>query len=238
MKRYYEIANLIVEMDSFGRTARQSEPYLVNGEQTADVSIFSNRERFQEKYPFASEDESEYYCSAFSFYSQLVNYDGLMLHASGVIMDGKAYLFSAPCGMGKSTHTKLWLAVFGDKAAILNDDKPALRRIGGQWYAYGTPWSGKHDVSINTRVPLGGICILGRGEVNKIEPYGGANAVKDLLEQTLRLKNPGFMSKLLKLLDELLTEVLVWRMTCNMEPEAALVSYRAMSGRKGKPDET
>ena len=66
--------------------------------------------------------ESEYYCSAYRFYTQLVDFSGLMLHSSAVIMDGRAYLFSAPSGTGKSTHTQLWLDVFGDRATILNDD--------------------------------------------------------------------------------------------------------------------
>ena len=145
-------------------------------------------------------------------------------------MDGRAYLFSAPCGTGKSTHTRLWLEQFGERAAILNDDKPALRRVDGKWYAYGTPWSGKHDISINTRVPIAGICVLRRGEINKIERYSGAGAVHDILEQTTRSRSPEFMNKMLNLLDKLLTEVPVWRMECNMDPEAAIMSHRAMSG--------
>ncbi len=232
MKYYYEITNLIVEIDSFGRTVVQSQPYMVEGTSIPDIVVHSNWHALKEKAPHLSDSDCEYLSTGSSFYRQLVKFDGLMLHSSAVIMDGKAYLFSAPCGTGKSTHTKLWLKVFGDKAAILNDDKPALRRVDGVWYAYGTPWSGKHDISINTRVPLGGICVLRRGEANKIEPYSGPMAVKDILEQTTRSKNPEFMSKMLALLDKLLTEVPVWRMECNMDPEAAMMSYAAMSGGK------
>lgn len=225
-------------MDSFGRIIEQSTPYEITGVSIADISIDSSWQKLKEKAPHLSDEDCEYLSTGSSFYHQLVNFDGLMLHSSAVMMDGKAYLFSAPCGTGKSTHTKLWLEVFGDKAAILNDDKPALRRVDGVWYAYGTPWSGKHDISINTRVPLGGICVLRRGETNKIEPYRGSSAIKDILEQTTRSKNPEFMSKMLALLDKLLTEVPVWRMECNMDPDAAMMSYRTMSGRKEETNET
>ena len=234
MKRYYQITDLVVEMDTFGRTESQALPYLADGHPEADIVIDSNWKSFQQKFPVVSDSESEYYCSAYSFYTQLVNFNGLMLHSSAVVMDGRAYLFSAPSGTGKSTHTQLWLDVFGEKATILNDDKPALRRIDGEWYAYGTPWSGKHDKSINTRVPLGGICVLRRGDVNKIEPYRGAGAIKDIFEQTPRDTNAEYVSKLLELLDKLLCEVPVWKMECNMDPDAARMSYAAMSDRKEK----
>lgn len=232
MKHIYKITDLTVAMDTFGRTAEQAIPYLADSDGVADMVIVSGRESFQARYPGVSDDESEYYCTAFSFYSQLVDFDGLMLHSSAVMMDGKAYLFSAPSGTGKSTHTQLWLDVFGDKAAILNDDKPALRCIGGEWYAYGTPWSGKHDISVNARVPLGGICVLRRGAENKIAPYFGVAAIRDIFEQTPYSSNPEYVSKILELLDKLFLQVPVWKMECNMDPEAARMSYEAMSGRK------
>ena len=51
------------------------------------------------------------------------------------MVDDYAYVFSADSGTGKSTHTQLWLEHFGDRAYILNDDKPAIRLIDGKVYA-------------------------------------------------------------------------------------------------------
>jgi len=157
----------------------------------------------------------------------------MLIHASAVVVDDRAYLFSAPCGTGKSTHTKLWLKEFGDRAFILNDDKPALRLEDGVWYAYGTPWSGKHDLSANVRVPVAGICFLSRSEKNEIKPFTGPKAIFSLLDQTARPPSPSLRGMLMTLCDKLLTTVPVWQMGCNMDPEAARVSYEAMSrGRK------
>ena len=78
-----------------------------------------------------------------AFYARLLQYDGMLLHASCVEKDGKAYLFSAKSGTGKSTHTHLWLRAFPD-SRIINDDKPAVRRMDGTFYACGTPFSGKN----------------------------------------------------------------------------------------------
>ena len=152
-----------------------------------------------------------------------------MLHSSAIVLDGYAYLFSAPCGTGKSTHTSMWQRVFGENAVMLNDDKPALKKEQGRWYAYGTPWSGKTAQNVNMRIPLGGICVLTRGEKNEIEPYSGAAAIFALLDQTVRPRVANVRGELLELLDDLMSNVPVWRLRCTPTEEAALVSHAAMS---------
>ena len=62
-----------------------------------------------------------------------------MLHSSCVVVDGAAYAFSADSGTGKSTHTALWLKHFGNRAYMLNDDKPAIRLVGDRVYACRPP---------------------------------------------------------------------------------------------------
>lgn len=230
----YRIANLNVEMSTFGRTLRQSYPYMFEKCQS-NITITGNIKLLRDKQPHLSYDDCEYISTGASFGRQLLHFDGLVLHASAVVMDGYAYLFSAKSGTGKSTHTKLWLECFGERAFILNDDKPALRLENGVWYAYGTPWSGKHDLSVNARVPVAGICMIHRSEKNKIQLFSGPKAIFDLLEQTLRPADPELRAKLMELLDKLMTMVPIWQMGCNMDPEAALVSYEAMS-RERKDD--
>lgn len=232
MDQYYIIAGLTVRMDSFGRTIEQAKPYLCNKAQP-DIVIQSDWKALQQRQPHLSDEDCEYLCTGGSFYRQLLDFDGMLLHASAVVVDGWAYLFSAPCGTGKSTHTKLWRKVFGDRAAILNDDKPALRFEDGCWYAYGTPWSGKYDISINTRVPVAGICFLHQAKENTIAPFSGTKAIYALLEQTARPGGAELRLRLMELMDRLLTQVPIWQMGCNMDPQAVMVSYEAMSaGRK------
>ena len=229
---YYRIAGLTVKMDTFGRTAEQARPYRCEPVADADITLTYNTKLFMEKYPEATEDLGEYMMSGSAFYRNLIDRDGLMLHSSAVVVDGKVYLFTADSGTGKSTHTGLWLKHFGDRAYILNDDKPALRLEDGVWYAYGTPWSGKHDISRNERVPVAGIACLERGENNEIEPIGGIEAISAIMKQVNRPRAAEYRVKLMKLMDKLITQVPVWRLRCNMDPEAAKVSYEAMSGAK------
>lgn len=232
MSKTYRIAGLSVKMATYGRTEAQSRSYLVDISEPVDIVIEQDPERIKRMYPRLSDEDCEYLATGSDFYAKLLAFNGFRLHSSAIVVDGIAYLFSATSGTGKSTHTNLWLKLFGDRAFILNDDKPALRLEDGVWYAYGTPWSGKHDISVNTRVPVGGIACLERGEVNEIEPFGGYDAVLAILRQSNKPKDAQCRMQLLELLDKLISQVPVWKLRCNMEPEAAIVSYEAMSGKK------
>ena len=229
MVRYYSIAGLTVQMDTFGRTLEQAEPYLCEKAEP-QIVINADWQGLQSRQPHLSKDDAEYISTGQFFYNTLLRHSGFLLHSSAVVVDGKAYLFSAASGTGKSTHTQLWLDTFGDRAYMLNDDKPAIRYEDGAWYAYGTPWSGKYDISTNARVPLAGICFLKRGEVNEIKPFTGSAAAFAFLEQTIRPANAAIRVKLMDLVEQLVKDVPFWQLSCNMEKEAAMVSYRAMSG--------
>ena len=178
-----------------------------------------------------SEELAEYLGTGGRFARQLLNFHGFMLHSSAVMLHGKAYLFSAPSGTGKSTHTEKWIRLFG--AEYLNDDKPALRLIDGVWMAFGTPWSGKHDLSKPAGVPLGGIAVLQRGEENTIQPMDPAEALPFLMSQTAYRLSATQMDKLLVLLDDLLRRVPVWELYCRNEDEAAVLSHKVMTAQGG-----
>lgn len=238
MEKYYRIADLIVKMKTSGRTAVQAEPYLCDLFDRYDIEVNTEKMKLlggitlEELWPNMDADMREYMASGSLFYRKLLNFGGMRLHSSAVVVDGKAYLFTADPGTGKSTHTSRYLELFGERAFILNDDKPAIRLIDGAWYAYGTPWSGKHDISVNVGAPIGGIAVLQRGEVNEITPFSGVEAIYALLNQVNREINASYRVKLMELLDNLLTNVPVWKLICNMDPEAAIVSYETMSGQK------
>ncbi len=234
MEQHYKIASLTVVMDTFGITAQRAEKYRCAPSESVDMRVVSHWEQVKHKHPGFDDSSGEYMSTAADFYKKLLDFDGMMLHSSAVVVDGKAYLFTADSGVGKSTHTGLWLAAFGERAYILNDDKPALRREDGVWYAYGTPWSGKHDISVDARVPVAGIACLTRATENSIEPYGGTAAIGAIFKQLNRPRIMESRVKLLELLDQLIREVPVWHLACNKEPQAAQIAYAAMSEGKDR----
>ena len=111
---------------------------------------------------------------------------------------------------------------------VLNDDKPVLRRMGDTWMVYGTPWSGKHDLSQPKGVPLGGVAFLQRGEENTIRPMTAAEAVPAIISQIPRYLPKRFMEQQLMLLDKFLSAETIWLLTCRNDDDAARVSYEAM----------
>ena len=166
----------------------------------------------------------------------LFAYDTLLFHGSVVAVDGEAYLFTAKSGTGKSTHTRLWREVFGDRAVMVNDDKPFLLLSQQGVFACGSPWNGKHALGSNLCVPLKAVCILQRGEENRIKPIPAKDALAMLVQQSNRPMDRKWLPKYLELLDRLASGVAFYRLACTMDPRAALVSYQAMSGN-GKDEE-
>lgn len=158
----------------------------------------------------------------------LIDQNILLFHGSVIAVDGQGYLFTAKSGTGKSTHTRLWRETFGERAVMINDDKPLLHITEKGITVYGTPWDGKHHLSSNISVPLKGICILRRGTTNHIERIEKSRAYPMLLQQSYRSANPIKMAKTLEVIDLLMAKTELYELGCNMEPEAALVAYEGM----------
>ena len=168
----------------------------------------------------------EYVATGALFNRFLIVHDGLMLHSSAVVVDGYAYLFSADSGTGKSTHTNLWLEKFGDKAFIINDDKPAIRKIDGEWDVFGTPWCGKNNTNKNAKAKLGAIVFLERSEENWIEEENIKDAIPKFFRQTTRKLNvEKNMDTVLKTMEKVLSEVPIYNMGCNISEDAAKMAY-------------
>ena len=159
---------------------------------------------------------------------ELIERDVLLFHGSVIAVDGEAYLFTARSGTGKSTHTRLWREAFGERAEMINDDKPLLRVSKGAVRAYGTPWNGKHHLGSNGSAPLKALCVLTRDRTNHIQAISPEEAFPILYQQCYRPARSENVPKLLSLLEELGNSVKLYRLGCNMDPEAALVAYQGM----------
>ncbi len=159
---------------------------------------------------------------------QMIDFDTVLFHGSVVAVDGVGYLFTAKSGTGKSTHTRLWREYFGDRAIMVNDDKPLLHIGDIGVVAYGTPYNGKHRLGSNISVPLKALCILTRDNDNQIESITREQAYTMLLQQVYRPADILKMAKTLELVDRLADSVKLYLLGCNMDISAAKVAYKGM----------
>lgn len=159
---------------------------------------------------------------------KMLDFNTFLFHGSAVAVDGQAYLFTAKSGTGKSTHTALWRKLFGERAIMVNDDKPLIRIDGSKVTVFGTPYNGKHRLGNNISAPLKAICILERAENNSIRQISSTGSLPMLIQQVYRPKEPKALLKTLELIDLLSQNVKLYRLGCNMDIEAARVSYEGM----------
>lgn len=227
MKRYL-IAGLAVDMEVSGRTEKQAAAYAAANDGPADITLACDVRGVLELSPhLGTFENAEYMGTGALFARELLKYGGVYLHASAVVLDGNAYLFSANSGVGKSTHAAKWRRLFG--ATCLNDDKPVLRKVDGRWFAYGTPWSGKHDLSSPEGAPLKAIAFVKRGEENSIKPMETKEAIGYFMSQSLwRLENSESVDVQLALLENILQNIPIWELICRDDDEAAYVAHNAM----------
>lgn len=158
----------------------------------------------------------------------LVKENVVLIHGSAISVNGKGYIFVAPSGTGKSTHTRLLRELLGDNAVMINDDKPFLRMQGKDVWIYGSPWQGKHNIGNPIKAPLCGICVLSQGMKNHIERISPFDAVPLVLKQCHIPKTAAAVEQVLGFVDNLLEKVPIYALQCDISMEAAQLSYETM----------
>ena len=243
MMKKYRIAEKVIAVNShYKRVHEYCAGYETDAEPDFTVTITQEDIDFeyQRELVCAEHEGREPYHSPEEYREELAVYrkiaekmpddNAFVFHGSTIAVDGVGYLFTAKSGTGKSTHTRLWREMLGDKAVMVNDDKPILKITESGVIAFGTPYNGKHRLGNNISVPLKAICILERSEENHIERITKADAYAMLLQQVYRPQNPVQMGKTLKLVDRLAEQVELYRLGCNMDISAADVAYNGMKG--------
>ena len=233
MQGVYQIAGVIVKLVySFEWTGKYFERYLYAGDNKEDVLIKITDSDID------SEDKNfpgtpRYFLENLAILRKLsrillLDYNALLFHGSSIKVDKKGYVFTAPSGTGKSTHTKLLKEYLGDKMEYINDDKPILRAVDGKVYVYGSPWNGKHGRGSNIRAPLKAVCVVSRGAENSIEKIPPNVAIKYLFEQSLGFDDEVSANKVLDMMALITSTASFYLLKCNMDISAAKCSYEGM----------
>lgn len=232
----YSICDFYVEYEPrYSRLRDRSKKYLAKDQSVlADFRIEVTEDEISEhiKKYVMDNDLAEYVLMGAKFYEEILLRGAFILHSSAVSVDSFGFVFTGPCGAGKSTHASLWRKYFGDKVISINDDKPVLKIEDDTVFVCGTPFSGKHDINANVKVPLCGICVMNQSKDNSIVRLKSSEAVPILLEQTLRPKDSRKMSNLFAMMDETLLRIPVYRLSCNISFDAVELAYSTMKGER------
>lgn len=161
---------------------------------------------------------------------KMLDYNTFLFHGSVIAVDGEAYLFTAKSGTGKSTHTRLWKEYFGERAVMVNDDKPLVKVTNNTVRVYGTPYNGKHHIGNNISAPLKAVCVLERAESNNIHTITGSEVYAIFLQQVYRPTESEKLLKTLSLIDLMIKNVRLYKLCCNMNISAAEIAYNGMKG--------
>ena len=120
--------------------------------------------------------------SCAGMHSKLLQHGDMILHAAYIAWEGKAILFTAPSGTGKSTQADLWCRYAG--AELINGDRALVGKKEGRWYSHGYPCCGSSSICLNRSLPIAAIIILEQGNANEIMQLSKAEKIRSLVSGT------------------------------------------------------
>ena len=230
-----EIADLAVALDNkYPYVERLCRDYLTDRE--ADFTVSATDRDIERERAVSDADYPDGYLESIVLYrkiaERLPSYDAFVFHGAVLVYDGVAYAFTARSGVGKTTHTRLWISEFADKAYYLNGDKPIIRFFDGVPYACGTPYKGKEGYGVNEKAPLGAVAFIDRAKSNSASLATVEDSSVKLLSQIYLPKDPRMALVTMSLADRLLGAVRLVNLHVNMEKDAARVAKEALTGKE------
>jgi hypothetical protein len=109
----------------------------------------------------------------------LASRGGLCLHAAGAVVASHGCVFPGKSGAGKSTVSRLLAG--SDGTALLSDDRVIVRRHGGGFDLYGTPWAGEARIAVNKSHTLEGLFFLRQSSRDAVLPLDRHGALEALI---------------------------------------------------------
>ncbi len=232
-----KLAELLVGITSkFPSFEKFAKKYISSGEPRFSVSV--SDEKIASEKAISEEDVTDEYAERICIYREIAerlpSFSRFVFHGAAISYKGKAFLFTAPSGTGKSTHIKLWREHIGPEVDIINGDKPILKAEEDAVTVYSSPWAGKENWNKNTSAPLSAICIIKRGKENRIKKLPAGKAITHLIRQIYLPKTSEAKMQTLTLLDLVLKNVPVYLLECDISFEAVKTSFEAMTGEEMK----
>jgi hypothetical protein len=137
-------------------------------------------------------DPMEYPLDGLILYYLTVMHGDIFIHASGVNISGKGFLFSGISGKGKSTMAKLWESA---GARVIHDDRLILRNTGTGYMMFNTPVYCNDEPGESA---ISKIFLIEHGGKNELIPVRGASAVSLVMANCIQHNwDSGMIARLL-----------------------------------------
>jgi hypothetical protein len=178
--------------------------------------------------PFAA-NPLPYPLDGLLFYYLVSKKGGLMIHGSGVIADGRGWLFTGKSGQGKTTMARIFDGC-GDR--VIHDDRLILRKDAGGWVMYSTPVY-RNDEPRSAR--LDHLWLISHGQSNISTPVSGAEAAGLILANCIQQNWDGKATERLAVsVEELVSSVAVSRL--QFAPDRSVREYLLIRAGQGMAD--
>ncbi len=163
----------------------------------------------------------------------LAEREGALVHAAGLSINGKGYVFPGRSGAGKSTLVRQCDGFAG--LEILSDDRIVVRRAGEGFNMYGTPWPGEAGAAMNANLPLKALFFLCQAGENCIRPLNRAEAVRRLLPVlSVPWYDSGITSRILDFCDSLVSRIPAYELQFRPEKSVACLLSEFSSSPGGE----
>ena len=152
---------------------------------------------------------------------------GFLFHSSYIDIDGRAILFTAPSGTGKSTQADLWHSLRG--ATILNGDRSVVRLTDNGVVACGIPFMGSSRYCENVTLPLAGIVYLSQAPQTAILPLKGVAAFRCIWEGvSVNTWDKEDLSGIMDTVMQVVGQIPVWHLACTPDETAVAALERQL----------
>ena len=155
----------------------------------------------------------------------------VVFHGASFLWRGRAFIFSAPSGTGKTTQLKLWKENFGTEIEIMNGDRPILEVLdSGGVLVHPSPWKGKENMGRDDlTAPLGGIIVLRQDRSNRMERMKCSDACRNLFSRIYSTFNTeGDVLRAAEIMDRILRSTPVWLLRNLGDRDSAMLTYRTL----------
>ena len=153
------------------------------------------------------------------FLSALLYYRAVIIHASYIIYNGQAILFTAPSGGGKSTQADLWQKY--ESAQIINGDRAVIKQEVDGWYVHSLPLCGSSGICLNKSAKLRAVVSLNKSDKNRVLTLNPRQKLSLMMNQlSFEAYKKDDFDKLLKFIDKMILQAEIISLDCTPDMHA------------------